>query len=207
MGLFGKKKEEKKGELPNLPELLKLPELPEFGNVPDDDKKIPQLPIFPSNSLGEKFSQDTIKEAVTGKKEVNYGSEADEFESTKDEMRMMPEPLETHNITTKITRKELDDDEPEFPMMSKTRAPKEFGRATRKVKGMEPVFIRLDKFEEGLKLFEKTREKIMQIEEDLREIKNLKIEEEKELEIWESELRKIKDQIEKVDQDIFSKIN
>jgi hypothetical protein len=34
-------------------------------------KELSQLPSFPSSSLGEQFSQDAIKEAITGRKEVN----------------------------------------------------------------------------------------------------------------------------------------
>ena len=40
----------------------------------------------------------------------------------------------------------------------------------------------------------------------LRDIKTIKEEEEKELEGWEKEIQTIKEQIEKVDKDIFSKI-
>ena len=40
----------------------------------------------------------------------------------------------------------------------------------------------------------------------LRDIKRIREEEEKELEIWEKEVQLIKQEIEKIDQDIFSKI-
>jgi len=70
----------------------------------------------------------------------------------------------------------------------------------------EPIFIRIDKFEEGLKVFEKTKEKVIEIEKTLRDINKIKEAEEKELENWEEEIRDIKTHIEKVDQDIFSKI-
>ena len=70
----------------------------------------------------------------------------------------------------------------------------------------EPVFIRIDKFEEGLQVFEKAKEKISEMEKMLRDIKRIREEEEKELDFWENEIQKIKEQIEKVDRDIFSKI-
>ncbi len=71
----------------------------------------------------------------------------------------------------------------------------------------EPIFIRIDTFEESLKIFESTKNRIFEIEKMLRDIKRLKEEEEKELEMWEQEIQNLKQQIEKVDQDIFSKVD
>ena len=84
--------------------------------------------------------------------------------------------------------------------------PSEFKEASMKVKRTEPVFIRLDKFEESLGIFERIKEKIMDIEKMLKETQDIKDKEEKELKSWEEELKSIKNQIEKVNQDIFSKI-
>ena len=78
MGWF-KKKEEK--EVPSLPELPRLPELPSIREEGFDDFKIHQLPSFPTNALGKKFSQDTIKEAVAGEKEGEEVFDSDD-EST-----------------------------------------------------------------------------------------------------------------------------
>ena len=83
MGLFSKKK---KKEDTSLPELPKLPELPDLPRI-DEEDRLPQLPSFPSNQVGEKFSQSAIKEAVTGRKEVDE-VDADESIGT----RMMQEP-------------------------------------------------------------------------------------------------------------------
>ena len=163
MGWFNKKqKEDKKKDIPLLPELPKLPELPELKEKTSIQKTpIHQLPSFPTNSLGEKFSQNNIKEAITQK------------------------PLK-RQLTREI--------------------PKEFKEAVKKVKSAEPVFIRIDKFEESLKIFNEIKEKILEIEKMLNEINKIKGDEEKELEMWESEIRTMKIQIENVDKDIFSKI-
>ena len=76
MALFKKRDETKLKDFSKLPELPQLPELPEIpeNEYSDDDieefsGKIPQLPRFPNDSLGQKFSQNTIKEAITGKKD------------------------------------------------------------------------------------------------------------------------------------------
>lgn len=190
MGWFKKKqKKSEKKEIPSLPELPKLPELP--GDEKKDLESIHQLPSFPTDSLGEKFSQNTIKEAVTGKKEGEEVFGTDDFASTEDDMRMMQKPLK------KPLTKELS---------SPKKIPQEFEQAAKKVKEAEPIFIRIDKFEEGLHVLEKSKTQILEIEKMLRNIKRIKEEEEKELELWENEIQTAKEQIEKVDKDIFSKI-
>lgn len=180
MGLFGKEKKQKEvnADLPELPELPELPDLPDL-----DDNSPHQLPSLPDNEVGKKFSQNMIKEAVTGKKEVE-DSEADD--SGIEEFPKMPEP-------------------PRTPLAQEV--PIGFKEAAQKVKEVEPIFIRIDKFEKAMDAFEKTKNKIAEIEKTLQEIKELKDQEESELENWTSELQTIKQQIEKVDVEIFSKIN
>lgn len=184
MRWFGKNEKEKLGErsLATLPELPKLPKLPEIGSkdLELSDGPISQLPSYPPDSFGEKFSQNAIKEAVTGKmgdKEVFDADESlDEIEK-----KTMPEPLEglTKSFHSKL-----------------------------KTKGetIEPVFVRIDKFEEGLKIFERTKSKISEIEKLLEEMKRINEKEEKELQSWEKEIQIMKKNFEKINQDIFSKI-
>jgi hypothetical protein len=186
MGLF-KKKEKKKevSEVPKLPELPQLPELPEFNEAEVKDYSrsqnisgtIPQLPSFPNGSLGNKFSQNTIKEAITGKKEEEV--EAEEFTR---EIPMMQKPL------ARETGRE------NYPAMQNNQ--KESG----------PIFIRIDKFEEGSRTFEDVRRKISEIENMFADIKEVKEKEDKELNLWEEEIKEIKEKIEKVDSNIFSQV-
>ncbi|MBU2503819.1 MAG: hypothetical protein KJ879_02080 [Nanoarchaeota archaeon] len=190
MGLFSRKKENEWNKTPSgtLPELPKLPDFSED----DDFGPIHKLPSMPSSSLGTKFSQDTIKEAVAGEKEDREFPDADDFDDESededlDEMRMMQEPLR------KPLTKEL----------WKSSGSEGFNSG-RNVG--EPVFIRIDNFEEALKIFNDTKKKISNIEHTLSEIKKLKEREESELKSWENEIRSMKDQIEKADRDIFSKI-
>jgi len=95
MGWFDKKEEmTQKEEIPSLPSLPRLPELPSFGKkyFANSEEQLHQLPSFPHNSLGEKFSQNAIKEAVTGRKESEEVFDANESEFD-DEDQMMREPL------------------------------------------------------------------------------------------------------------------
>ena len=183
MALF--KKKERKEDLPRMPELPKLPELPEFPETDDFyDEEVPQLPSFQNNSLGNRFSQNTIKEAVTGKKEVEE-VEANEFAGEEElEMRGMRRPL----IKEETER--------EF-----------FPKVEQKMIEAEPIFVRIDKFEEGSKEFGEVKNKIIEIEKMLADIEKIKEKEEKDLEFWKEEIFNIKEKIERVDKNIFSKLS
>jgi hypothetical protein len=181
MGWFNKnKKEDKKEEIQKLPELPKLPELSSINEKIKNSQEIHQLPSFPNNSFGEKFSQNSIKNAVTGEKEERDILEEEDFEKET-----------SKGYLKKSLIKEI---------------PEEFENAAKIVKKNEPVFIRIDKFEESLHTFEKTKKQIYEIEKMLKDIKKIKDDEEKELEFWENEIISIKKQIEKVDRDIFSRV-
>jgi len=187
MGLFkksgGAKEIPKPSPAPALPELPKLPDFPSMDDD-EDDKQIHKLPSFPSSSLGTKFSQDTIKGAVTGEEEDR--EDANEF-TDEDEMRMMQEPPRKSRT---------------MEMGAIRRMPLEMSRT----ESAEPVFIRVDKFEEAMKVFHQTKKKVSEIEKILEDLKTLKDKEDKQLLSWESEVAALKNQIEKVNTDIFSKI-
>lgn len=195
MGLFSKKRGEKRqGEEGSL-SLPELPELPELTNFEDMGREISQLPTLPNNSLGEKFSRSTIKNAVNGESEGEEVFDADEFGDDGDEERMMQKPLRKP-----LVREILPEENEE-----ETEIPEKF-RTNLRMRETEPVFVRLDKFEESLNVFEKTKEKILGIEKLLRDIKKIKEQEEAELQAWEDEISSIKQQIDKIDREIFSKI-
>jgi len=200
MGLFSKDKKEEREDIPRLPELPRLPDLPEL----DDMKNLPQLPSFPRNSFGEKFSQNTIKDAVAGLKESDQEADADEF-APDENVQMMQKPARGKFMAMEADE---DADEEEYRQFQRfeRKALETPSFSSGSYKGSEPIFVRLDKFEDSLKIFEKTRNQISEIEDVLREIKRIKEQEEKELQFWEQEIQNIKKQIEKVDKDIFSRI-
>ena len=213
MNWFDKKKSEN-SDVSSLPE---LPAIPEFPKIKEENK-LPRLPTYPVDTLGEKFSQSAIKDAVSGKKEVESEVEADEFGFPEEErMQMMQKPLRTPmreiNVKRAPMTREISDEmeeEESMPMemhIKRTeRVPKPFEEAARIVKKTEPVFVRIDKFEESLKTFEEAKRKISEIEKLLRDINKIKEDEEKEINDWQNEIQLIKKKIDKVDQEIFSKI-
>lgn len=184
MSLFGKKEEQKEEEIPTLPDLPQLPELPRLKeNNSEKNFLLPQLPSIPSSSFGEKFSRSAIKEAVTGR-ERGEEEDADDFRKG-----MMQKPHVREIPADFKIQKTID----------------RFHEARRIPE--EPIFIRIDKFEEALKTFEKIKIKLEEIEKMLQDTKRIKEEEEKELVYWEKEMQEIKDQISKVDSNVFSKLD
>ena len=184
MGWFGKNEKEKLGQssLATLPELPKLPKLQQINSedIEISNEPISKLPSYSSSSFGEKFSQNAIKDAVTGKIGDEGVFDADDS-LDETEKKMMPEP-------------------PEYLTKSLHRNLKTEGKM------IEPVFVRIDKFEEGLKIFEKTKAKISEIEKLIEEMKKINEKEDKELQSWEKEIQVMKRNFEKINQDIFSKI-
>jgi len=209
MGWFNKqeKKDSNEGLMPTLPELPELPKLPDFpsNKQPKEDLTQNQLPSLPPSSLGDRFSQNMIKEAVTGKRGEKHPSPPEGMDPSR-----MHEEEDFEEV------EELEEDD-EPPMLARPiipnkpkkarEIPPSFVDAAEKVKEAEPVFIRIDKFQESLNMFKKVKSKVSEVEELLRDIKTIKEEEEKELESWQEELMQMKDQIAKIDKDIFSKVD
>jgi len=70
----------------------------------------------------------------------------------------------------------------------------------------EPVFIRIDKFHDALDNFNKIKEKVSEIENELKNINEIKVKEEEELKEWESEIQSIKTKMNAIDNSLFSRI-
>ncbi len=261
MGLFKRKESKgvtkKSSEIPDLPE---LPKLSDFSPTPSsqenvplyEEEKLPQLPTFPDNDLGNRFTQNTIKEAVAGEKEEeevfamedgsgeemlmmqkplikkSFSREYDEYEQSinkskpekkfsmeyeEDDSNELPEIEENYERSEPLT--------PIAPPIKSVTPPKKTVKAAPRVieddeekytvknymtKKAEPVFIRIDKFEESIKIFQDIKSQISEIEKLIKNTKEIKAKEEEELLSWEKEIQTIKNQIEKVNQDIFSRV-
>ncbi|MFH1365261.1 MAG: hypothetical protein ABIH28_01610 [archaeon] len=214
MGLFGKKEkdESRGGSIPTLPD---LPTLPSFSDMEEPKGELPPLPSFPKNLIGEKFSQDTIKKAVNGEKEERRKISEDDFAGNRQMIQESPQKEIQSGRFGKYARRETVDEfeetERRMPTyepqkkLTKKEIPEGFEEAGRRISEIEPVFVRIDKFEESRRIFEKTKEQISNIERALSKIKAIKQEEDRELSSWEQEITNIKDKISKVERDIFSK--
>ncbi len=178
MGFFSKKSEKKEVSLPKLPELPSLPSTFPDMNKEGLNPEIHELPSFPNSGMGNKFSQETIKNAISGKDE--------------EEKETIPKP--EFNIPKKEPFEERIINETSTKKIEEIKSEK------------GPVFIRIDKFEDAMNIFKETKKKIEEIEKLLGETKELKKKEEEELVGWENQIQEMKHRIEKVDKDIFSKV-
>jgi len=200
MGLFTRKdkKEEMKkniSSIPEFPELPKLPELPELDEFSYEEDSLPQLPKFPNSPLGDKFSQNIIKEAIAGEKEDKEVFDAEDFQEKEKGMMQKPLTGDFENYEKGILVK---------PKLKEV--PSNFVTKNYMTRKAEPIFIRIDKFEESMKIFQEIRTQVSEIEDLIKNVKEIKSKEEGELASWETQIQVIKNQIEKVNQDIFSRI-
>ncbi|MDP2672773.1 MAG: hypothetical protein Q8O84_03090 [Nanoarchaeota archaeon] len=230
MGLFKRKKTSERKQIKDIPELPELPKLPSLPEESEFETTLPQLPKYSVNSFNDKFHQNTIKDAISGKKEEML--EADEFVREQ----MMPEHLERKSSDFArekfYSNNERDREPSDFARFnpegkfeksergreqsSKMEFPYKMERPAKelelrnwqepKTKKSGQVFIKIDKFEESLKIFELTKSKISEMEKMLEDIRELKEKEEKELSYWMAEIQTIKNQTDKVERDIFSKL-
>lgn len=187
MALFNRNKKGDMKEMEGIPSLPELPKLPDFP-MNEFQYKPNALPKFP-NTFGNKFSQSTIKDAISGEKEDEMANESEEDQ--------MISKLPTGPLTREM-------EEEEMPMEEEPSFKPEFRRET--PSKMEPMFVRLDKFEESLETFEKIKKQFAGVEGLLSEINSTREEENKELESWQTKLQTMKNQIDKIDRDVFSKI-
>ena len=190
MGLFKRKKEVvNEGNLPELPELPELPDFPDLtsslqeSEIPDVPAGLPKiesytLPTLPNSETWDRFNQEAIKEAV-------YPSEPD---------------YGLPKLKTISPKKDIEEKRT-LELFSPTYMTKKM------TKKLEPVFIRLDKFQMTLKTFEEIKNKIEEIEYLLKKTKEIKIKEEQELAEWEREMQIIKSRIDTIDKSIFNKLD
>ena len=208
-----------------LPQLSRYPTIPSNDRFSqntnnDDDSGVTSQKTYSreghEGNFLTNFSGNKIKEAVSGEKEEMI--EADEFVREQ----MMPEHFEIKPSDFARLNPEGKFEKFERGREQSNRLNLEFPYKTERInqgKNLElrswqepkakkggQVFIKIDKFEESLKIFELTKNKIAEMEKLLKDIKELKEKEERELSYWMAEIQTIKNQTEQVERDIFSKL-
>jgi hypothetical protein len=213
MGFFSKNKEKRDDKISELPKLPPLPEMPikeiyeKKGfttNIPVEEQ--PQrkfsLPSYPNSKIGERINQEAIKDAVR---------DYDEEDNTDNVIKFEPKKSRTQEISDtnqemqpsifgpqeKKTTMEMSDWSQEMPK-------REFSMP--KSKKQEPLYIKLEKYENVISTFNEIKLRITEIESLLKNIKEIKMKEEKELDDWEREIHTIKSRLEQIDQEIFKDI-
>ncbi len=180
--MWGKKEDKMNKGLPDLPS-SSAPSMRSYGklNEAGDDfaeDEIHGLPSFPDSPMSRGFSQSAIKDAVETEDVKGIPS----FDSDN---RFIPPP----------SRKtiEIDDWMPAPPVSSGAPMLN------------KPIFVRLDKFTEARQSLEKVREKLGEIDDLLKTIREVKLKEEREITQWEKEIESVKARISTVNSEVFDK--
>src|SRR3989338_7360133 len=202
MAWFGKKEEKNIQQLPDLPDLPELPQLPTLKSYTPLERyepkaeRLPSLPALKNPALEQKFTQSMIKDAVNAPVTREISDDESYVEETpwlNGSQKEYTEESETQQYTKEVSSR-------------KSRVPKQFKQAAQVVRQKEPVFVRLDKFEQGLATFEEMKHKVTEIRETLQEIRAQKAKEEDELQHWEMQLQEMKAKVDKIDKEVFSRL-
>ena len=217
MGWFNKKE-----EVPQIAPAPTLPELPKKEvEAPKND--LPELPSFPSNSANENLNQEIVKSAVTDnlspvENEVNTGVSPGvpvAVELPGGSIPPVPSVASTIPAAPAPTAPAPTAPAPTVPtppaivppasqrMALELNATKEDKPIT---KPIEPIYIRIDKFQAAQKNFENVKDKITEIESLLQKVRDVKSKEETELNGWAEDIEKIKARLAEVDSDIFNQL-
>ncbi len=202
MGLFGKSKKQKL--TPTLPDLPEEPadqlNIVSNKNIPDVPAGLPKIETHELPSLpGEEKTknQQAIKTAVSHIPEMQKSK----FNLEKPIQAEPIQPLKGYLEKPRAIEMESSE-EPKFIKPSEIKTP--FKPSAKKI---EPIYIRLDKFETTVETFEEIKNKILEIEELLKKTKEIKQKEEQELIEWEREIQMIKTRIDFIDKNIFNKLD
>jgi hypothetical protein len=228
MGWFNK--EEKVPEIPPAPQLpsIPVPPTPEKKEISD----LPELPSFPAGKKNEAINNEIVKSAVSDAPEDNEvvvdmpsedGVHSDSHESSIPSLPSLPPtplpptprpPIQTQSISTPPTQSSAPVPPiPAIPPMSSSVPERRtielhpsIQHQTPKTKQIEPVFVRIDKFQEAQKDFDRIQKDVQEIESTLRKVKDIKADEEEQLSSWTKDLEKIKSRLSEIDINIFNKL-
>ena len=232
-----KKEDEDIHKLPELPELPDLPEsfssslelpaeslpdvppgLPEIETKPlikpKTEPNLSDLPQLPYDEA-ESFDREAIKQAINEPEisPIHSRMPTPARVSAPRRMPVYPAPrmMPVSARTLKPSMSSERRIEPEFDFESSRTlelTPSRMSLASTKMtKKIEPVFVRLDKFQMTIQTFEEIKAKIEEIENVLRKTSEIKIKEEQELSEWEREIQVIKSRIELIDRNVFNKLD
>lgn len=206
MALFKKKSVvNEEPVLPELPETedltlpsdIKEPDLPELPEITTEAQDI-KSEISPLSKNLEKSGFVPSQETETGISKVSKLSK--EPLPTVSEAMPMPEPEPVPVVMPKPVHHAV----PKPTHVPPT--PVGIPIPVKKSRSEKPVYVRLDKFELTNQIFDEIKDKVKEIERLLSKIKEVKVQEEKELSEWESDIDSIKARIDSIDKNIFNKL-
>lgn len=196
--MFGKKKTPE-NELPEMP-MSGAPSMRDYQRTmlppieSESEDSIHGLPSFPDSLMNKGFSQSMIKSAVEDEDkalpELPEWNQAEEQKPSR--------AMELNEWSPKSMPKPL-------PRMSEDlrSAPMQMSMPMSQADNKRPLFIKLEKFKEARDSLIKISEKLGQMDELLKMIKDLKNKEDEEITNWEKDIESIKARISFINKEIF----
>jgi hypothetical protein len=166
-------------------------------------KELPELPPLPNEfdeSPLEKFpvEKSSIKNELPALPSFPISKMADKISNEALKQAIKEPELKTEDDFEEI---DLPPKTKEIPESYKIR-----NFAVREISKPEPVYVRLDKYQDSLLAFHEIKKKILEIEATIKDIKDIKSKEDLELQEWEEDIRKTKDKIAEIDSFLFQKV-
>ena len=168
-----------------------------FGKEKKEEKgKLPELPVLPEPPID--FKQ--------------YSPDKYQFKEELPLLPAFPTSLSEERMSNSVTKQSLKENyESQIQAPIMTRELDEFPRAKpmkvqQKFQKQEPLFVRIDKYQDAISNLQEAKKKILEIEQILREIKDVKSREETELNSWTTELQEVKAKLDGIDRTIFQKL-
>ena len=202
MGLFSKKDK--------VPEIPPAPKLPDFPNLPDlpevEDKEVKELPRLPDTNFGETLNNEMVKSAVDDSEKFGENLEL------REDRIPSPPQLQFHKSPSSLRNKFPHPEKNEHFELHEPHKKRtlELSPQTKieepSTKPNEPIFVRIDKFQQAQKDFNDIKKKVKDIELTLKKFKEVKFQEDTEVVSWTQNLEKIKARLENIERQIFSKI-
>jgi hypothetical protein len=207
----------------------KIPELPLSPSLPDLPKSkkndLPELPSFPNNEKNTSMNEDMVKSAISD----NYIPEEDEVTEESGEINFPPvssarlpgrasimsEPEESSSLEVKIPKSPIPSPPVKpAPIKVKTQPAEVPAVRTHSIPrggaaisdSVEPIFIRIDKFQLAKKNLEQIKEKVEEMEQIIGKIRTIKEKEEEDIKSWSDEVARLKMSISEIDSNVFSQI-
>ncbi len=192
--MFWKKKKEEMNGLPDIPlvpssqqmQMDMYPEQVEDTAIYEENPgEIHSLPSFPDSPMKRGFSQSMIKNAIENEEAEENLPALPSFSQEQ-----MPQLNQSQG---KVVEMEEWTPSQRSPQINQRRFPTD----------KKPIFIRLDKFQAARESLETIKEKLTEMDELLKVIKEVKMKEDQEITNWEREIETIKARLNSITSDIF----
>lgn len=205
--MFGIKKKNSAGELPDFPS-SGAPSMRDYQRTTLPPIEAPQeeeihgLPSFPDSLMKKGFSQTMIKSAVED--EDKSLPELPEWtqENERPQMPQMSRPVRTVELD-EWTPKASPQTQQRRPAQTQVSEDLRTPPVSNQMNDKRPIFVKLERFKEARDSLVKISEKLNQMDELLKMIKDLKTKEDEEISNWEKDIENIKSRISSVNREIF----